>query len=281
MNLDHFRSATVVPSQSDHSQSVSPSSQGPSLQASTGAERQIHLQMDQDHLYLYLPATTVSNADWVALWPQLKQRLAASQRSWPSQTPVNLVAGDRLLDHRQLYQLSTVLADADLQLHRIYTHRRQTAVAAVTAGYSVEQQAPTLSLAQMPLPKYKAQGIEAQPALTEPLYLQTTLRSGAEIHHGGTVVILGDLNPGSSVVADGDILVWGRLRGIAHAGASGDQRCQIMALQMDPTQLRIADRVARPPEAPPAQWHPEVAYIGPEGIEIVRAADIARNLKSP
>ncbi len=90
------------------------------------------------------------------------------------------------------------------------------------------------------------------------------------------MVVLGDLNPGSSVVADGDILVWGRLRGVAHAGASGNTQCRIMALQMQPTQLRIADQVARAPESLPAQFHPEIAYITPEGIRIARAVDFSK-----
>ncbi|HBE30931.1 MAG TPA: septum site-determining protein MinC, partial [Cyanobacteria bacterium UBA11368] len=99
---------------------------------------------------------------------------------------------------------------------------------------------------------------------------------GMEIRHPGTVVILGDLNPGSMVVADGDILVWGRLRGVAHAGAKGNTGCLIMALQMEPTQLRIADYLARAPEKPPAQFFPEVAYVTPTGIRIAKAAGFTR-----
>ena len=79
------------------------------------------------------------------------------------------------------------------------------------------------------------------------------------------------------VVAEGDILVWGRLRGVAHAGSKGNARCLIMAMQMQPTQLRIADFVARPPETPPAQYHPEVAYVYRSGtIRIARAVDFHR-----
>jgi septum site-determining protein MinC len=49
-----------------------------------------------------------------------------------------------------------------------------------------------------------------------------------------------------------------------------------MALQMEPTQLRIADAVARAPETPPAQFYPEVAYVTPDGIRIARAADFSK-----
>jgi septum site-determining protein MinC len=88
--------------------------------------------------------------------------------------------------------------------------------------------------------------------------------------------VVGDTNPGSTIIADGNILVWGRLRGIAHAGANGDHDCQIMALQMEPTQLRIADQVARSPEKAPNQVYPEVATIGPEGIQIARASEVTK-----
>jgi septum site-determining protein MinC len=80
------------------------------------------------------------------------------------------------------------------------------------------------------------------------------------------------------VLADGDIIVWGRLRGVAHAGASGNSECLIMALHMEPTQLRIADAVARSPEKLPTQFFPEVAHITSRGIRIVRANDFSRNL---
>ena len=110
----------------------------------------------------------------------------------------------------------------------------------------------------------------------EPLYMEMTIRSGVEIRHPGTVVILGDVNPGGIVVASGDILVWGRLRGVAHAGANGNSECLIMALQMEPTQLRIADAVARAPEKAPTQFHAEVAYVTSGGIRIAKAADFSR-----
>jgi septum site-determining protein MinC len=79
---------------------------------------------------------------------------------------------------------------------------------------------------------------------------------------------LGDVNPGGSVVAAGDILVWGRLRGIAHAGAKGNSNCRIMALEMQPTQLRIAGYVARAPQKQLTHYVPEVAYVTQSGIRI-------------
>jgi septum site-determining protein MinC len=81
------------------------------------------------------------------------------------------------------------------------------------------------------------------------------------------------LNPGGSVIARGDILVWGRLRGVVHAGSEGNLKSVILALQMEPALIRIANLVARGPEKPPAKFYPEVAYITNKGIRIARASD--------
>ncbi|NJO40044.1 MAG: septum site-determining protein MinC [Cyanobacteria bacterium CRU_2_1] len=232
---------------------------------------QVRFKGEGGRLLLLLPPETdnpSSGATWSEIWQQLKNRLNAGERFWQPNTPVHLMVRDRLLDSRQLQDIADALADAQLQLKRVYTSRRQTAVAAATTGFSVEQQS---SLTQLNQPE------EAGQALAEPLYIQTTLRSGVEVRHPGTVVVMGDVNPGSSIVADGDVLVWGALRGVAQAGAAGNTRCLIMALRLDPTQIRIADFVARAPEHPPSQYHPEVAYVAVEGIRITKAAEFSRD----
>ncbi|MGH1396121.1 MAG: septum site-determining protein MinC [Trichormus sp.] len=216
---------------------------------------------------LQVPATEFA---WSDIWQQLKFRLMAGDRLRTPNTAVHLIAHDRLLDTRQLQQLAETFSEVQLQLKSVATSRRQTAIAAVTSGYSVEQLQPETILSSEP---------KATPTpQADALYLEMTIRSGVEIRHPGTVILLGDINPGGMVVADGDILVWGRLRGVAHAGASGNRECLIMALHMEPTQLRIADAVARSPEKLPAQFFPEVAHITTRGIRIVKATDFSRNL---
>jgi septum site-determining protein MinC len=233
---------------------------------------QVRFKGEAGRLLLLLPPETDMagpTPTWMDLWQQLKQRLNAGERFWQPNTPVHLIARDRLLDGRQLQDIADALTEAELQLKRVYTSRRQTAVAAATTGLSVEQQSPVAHLNQ-------PEDATGQ-ALVEPLYIQTTVRSGMEIRHPGTVVVLGDVNPGSTIIADGDVLVWGALRGVVQAGAAGNSRCLIMALRMEPTQIRIADSVARAPETPPAHYHPEVAYVTSEGIRITRAADFSRD----
>lgn len=78
--------------------------------------------------------------------------------------------------------------------------------------------------------------------------VQRTLRSGQSIRYNGNVVILGDVNPGAEVTATGNIIVMGALRGVVHAGANGDETAVVLALRLNPTQLRIANHITRPPD---------------------------------
>jgi septum site-determining protein MinC len=86
------------------------------------------------------------------------------------------------------------------------------------------------------------------------------LRSGARIVHPGNVFVLGDVNPGAEVVASGSVVVWGRLRGVVHAGAEGDEAAVVCALELAPTQLRIAGEIAVSPKKQ-GNSQPEVARL--------------------
>src|SRR5262249_37170222 len=93
------------------------------------------------------------------------------------------------------------------------------------------------------------------------LFLRRTIRSGQAIHHQSNVVILGDVNPGAEIIGGGDIIVWGVLRGMVHAGYPDNEDAVVCALQLSPVQLRIGHLLSRPPEGFEAQARPEVASI--------------------
>ena len=96
------------------------------------------------------------------------------------------------------------------------------------------------------------------------MLLHRTIRSGTRIEFAGHVVVLGDVNPGAEIISEGNILVWGRLRGMVHAGAKGNRSAVICALELFPTQLRIADEVSaalRPQQNP----RPELVRINKDG----------------
>lgn len=99
--------------------------------------------------------------------------------------------------------------------------------------------------------------------------LSRHLRSGQKIYTRGNIVVLGDINPGAEVVAGGSILVMGALRGMAHAGALGDDEAVIAAFRLNPTQLRIADHITRAPDGDKVEvGNPEIARIRADKVVI-------------
>ena len=79
------------------------------------------------------------------------------------------------------------------------------------------------------------------------LFLRCSLRPGQSVSYGGDVCVLGDVEVGAEVIAEGDVIVWGHLRGIVHAGVGGDDEAVVCALRMNPTQLGIAGVTSRFP----------------------------------
>lgn len=100
--------------------------------------------------------------------------------------------------------------------------------------------------------------------------VRTTCRSGMRIESPADCVVLGDVNPGAEILAVGDVIVFGNLRGIAHAGALGDRTARIWALSIEPSQIRIADLVAVPAKGDQrlAKRY-EIAEIQSNRIEVI------------
>lgn len=92
--------------------------------------------------------------------------------------------------------------------------------------------------------------------------IRRTLRSGQSVEHLHNLVIMGDVNPGAEIKAGGDIVVFGKLMGLVHAGALGDKSASITALELAPTQIRIAGVISRSPDGEEqTEIKPERAYI--------------------
>jgi septum site-determining protein MinC len=92
------------------------------------------------------------------------------------------------------------------------------------------------------------------------ILVQRTLRSGYKLEFPGHVIVIGDVNPGAEIVAGGDVVVWGRLRGVVHAGAEGRETSLICALDLSPTQLRIAGQIVITPKRR-GKSQPEMARL--------------------
>ena len=93
------------------------------------------------------------------------------------------------------------------------------------------------------------------------LVIDKTLRGGQAVETEGSVIVFGNVNPGAQITAGGSVDVRGTCRGVVHAGAAGDSTAFIIADHLMPTQIRIANYVARSPDEPEYSGKAERAYV--------------------
>lgn len=161
------------------------------------------------------------------------------------------VAGHRL-DAEQLASLRNALSAQDITLWAVKSTSPLTERTAQNLGLAIRIR-QSAGEEEGELPSSSISGEEA-------IFVKRTLRSGHKVMHQGHVVVLGDVNPGAEIIAGGNIIVWGRLRGTVHAGAQGKGDAVVCALELTPTQLRIADRISISP-ADTEKHEPEIARL--------------------
>jgi septum site-determining protein MinC len=110
---------------------------------------------------------------------------------------------------------------------------------------------------------------------TDGLLVHRRVRSGQVLRHPGHIVVIGDVNPGAQLIAGGDIIVWGKLQGTAHAGALGNAGAVVCALELMPSLLRIADAARGVPSGQKRAHtkRPEMALLEQQEITIVAWQD--------
>lgn len=96
------------------------------------------------------------------------------------------------------------------------------------------------------------------------------IRSGQCMEFDQSVIVLGDVNPGATIISKGNIVILGSLRGTAVAGASGRKNSFIVAMDMHPIQLQIADILARAADKREEKivQEPRIAFVEDENIYI-------------
>lgn len=109
-------------------------------------------------------------------------------------------------------------------------------------------------------------------------FYKGTLRSGQVLESETSIIILGDVNPGATVVSKGNVIVLGTLKGSIYVGAAGNENTFVAALSMDPMQIRIADYIARNSDSPDKkekkkkkdkpEEQPMIAYVDAGNIYI-------------
>jgi septum site-determining protein MinC len=155
---------------------------------------------------------------------------------------VALDVGNQILHAADLGHLRDILSEHGMSLWAILSNSPTTEQTAQTLGMAIQLDKPKpADVADKAADTTLRNGEQA-------ILVRRTLRSGFSLQHPGHVVVIGDVNPGAEIIAGGDVVVWGRLRGVVHAGAEGDEGAVVCALDLSPTQLRIAGMIAVTPQ---------------------------------
>lgn len=165
--------------------------------------------------------------------------------------------------------------DEEARLFRILDEQSGAVIESLTRAGAAPASAPAPAAAragastranpQQPLKRFFSKGQDE----SDCKFIRSTLRGGTRIQYEGSVVVVGDVNPGAEIVASGNVIVLGLLRGMVHAGAAGSREAFITALKLQPTQLRIADLIARcPDDADAPGCYPEIASVKDGIIEV-------------
>lgn len=161
---------------------------------------------------------------------------------------------NRDLSASELGRLRDALEAREVALSGVLSTAEKTRSAGADLGLALEIPRPSIERVD-----------ELEPIATdlhgdEAVLIRRTLRSGQKVRHPGHVVVIGDVNPGAEIVAGGNVVVWGKLRGVVHAGATGDQAAVVCALDLSPTQLRIGSQISVSPERK-GKSRPEIALL--------------------
>ena len=224
----------------------------------------------REGLVVTLPAMPEAWPDVLAL---LEARLGAGPAFFKG-ARVGLVVGARELTENDVRTARDMLLRHDVTLWALIGESTATQDVAAHLGLDTRlppreprmeqaEPAPAPAAAAPPAPEPAAEASDAA------LVVRRTLRSGVSLRHPGSIVVIGDVHSGAEVIAGGDIVVWGKLHGTAHAGAFGDDEAVVCALDLSPTQLRIARYITRSPDERRRKLQPETARVMHGRIEAV------------
>lgn len=219
--------------------------------------------------------TVATEADWSAVLLTLTSRID-NQLTFFRGASLVLDVSSRAVQRSELERLHTALQDRQVALVCVLSDSAATQGAARQLEVAIDLQAVAeqnrvaaaqLNGIEQPQP-FPEQMFDSTVHGSEGVLIKQTLRSGRIVRNTGHVIVLGDVNPGAEVIAGGDIVIWGKARGMVHAGAMGDESSVICALELQPTQLRIASYISiSPPKSRRRRPRPERALVRDGQIE--------------
>jgi septum site-determining protein MinC len=190
--------------------------------------------------------------DWAETTARLASRID-EKRAFFKGARLALDVGDRPVRQHELDNLRAILTRREITLWAVVSTSVTTQGAARHLGLET---ALVTGQEQLETPSLNSEE-RGEPGIVIP----KTLRGGLKVRAGSHVIVFGDVNPGAEIVAAGNIIVWGKLRGIVHAGANGDESAVVCALDLAPTQLRIAGYITVSPNDKRRKPLPEMASV--------------------
>jgi septum site-determining protein MinC len=193
---------------------------------------------------------SLGDAAWNVIHQALIERIE-QQPAFFQGARLALDVGNQALKSTDLTALRDQLSERGVMLWAVLSNSATTENTAQLLGLAtrIHKTRPQQEL-------QTARGIDDETAL----WVNKTIRSGTRIEFAGHIVVFGDVNPGAEVIAGGSVIVWGRLRGVVHAGAQGNRQAVVCALDLSPTQLRVAGEIAVAPERR-SKPQPEIVRI--------------------
>ena len=179
----------------------------------------------------------LGDAEWSELYALLFKQIDERQ-SFFQGARLALDVGNQGLRVAELSGLRDELSERSISLWAVISTSPSTVQTAQLLGLATRISKPREIKAPHSVPEVTGE--------KSALWVERTLRSGTRVESDGNVVVMGDVNPGAEIVAVGNVLIWGRLRGSVHAGAGGDARAFVCTLKMSATRLQIADEILNP-----------------------------------
>jgi len=194
---------------------------------------------------------TLGEGEWTELQPALLSHID-TQSDFLQGAKITLEVGNLILKAAEMGRLRDQLSERGLQLRAVLSNSPTTERTAQALGLGTKLSKPR--------PDRTTRSMDTNLQGDHAILVKRTLRSGHSLKHAGHVIVIGDVNPGAEIVAGGNVVVWGRLRGTVHAGAQGEGDAIVCALDLSPTQLRIADQISiTPPQR--RRPKPEMAHL--------------------
>jgi septum site-determining protein MinC len=199
-----------------------------------------------------LLVTITHNTEWAETMTRLAKRID-DKGAFFKGARVAVDVADRPVRQHELDTLKAILTRRDITLWAVISDSPTTQTAARNLGLETALIAAQDQL-ETPALNNEERG---EPGIV----INRTVRGGLKVRAAGHVTVFGDVNPGAEIVAGGNIIVWGKLRGMVHAGALGNDAAVVCALDLAPTQLRIAGYITVSPNDKRRKPQPEMASV--------------------